>query len=74
MRKDKLSPLIAQNFEMVQAIKEDIDEAFAQIIQRLNTEKDVLMRALNEIKDDKYSSSHPMPSDMNNIHIFAQMC
>ena len=49
-----VSPLITQNFELVQEIKTNIEDAFTLLIQRINTEKEILLKTVNEIKDNKY--------------------
>ena len=36
-RLDNINPLVARNFESVQSIKSEIEEAYSQLIQRLNT-------------------------------------
>jgi hypothetical protein len=54
-RLDNINALVSRNFESVQSIKTEIEEAHNQLIQRLNTEKDILLRSVNEIKDDKYN-------------------
>lgn len=45
--------MIPQNFENVQTVKDEIEEAFRLLFQRLNTEKDLLLKSVNEIKDEK---------------------
>ena len=50
---DVVNPLITQNFELVQEIKNSIEDACALLIQRINTEKEILLRTVNEIKDNK---------------------
>jgi predicted DNA-binding protein YlxM (UPF0122 family) len=50
---DVVNPLITQNFELVQEIKSSIEDACALLIQRINTEKEILLRTVNEIKDNK---------------------
>lgn len=49
---DVLNPLVAQNFETVQSVKNDIEDAFTLLFQRLNTEKEILIKSINDIKDD----------------------
>ncbi len=52
-RIDQINPYITKNFESVTAVKSEIEEAFNVLFQRLNTEKDSLLRTVNEIKDEK---------------------
>lgn len=51
-RVDQINPYITKNFESVTNIKTEIEEAFNVLFQRLNTEKDSLLRTVNEIKDE----------------------
>jgi hypothetical protein len=50
---DAINPFITKNFETVQSIKNEIDDAFNLLFQRLNTEKETLIRTVNEIKDER---------------------
>lgn len=43
-----------ENFENVENVQEQIEEAFALLYVRLNTEKELLLKAVKEIKDEKY--------------------
>ncbi len=52
-RLDHINPLVARNFETVQSVKAEIEDAYNQFIQRLNTEKEMLLKSVNEIKEDK---------------------
>lgn len=46
--------LITQNFDNVKTVKDEIENAFRLLIERLNQEKDLLLTSLNEVKDEKY--------------------
>jgi hypothetical protein len=50
---DSINPFITKNFENIQSVKDEIDQVFTLLFQRLNTEKEVLLRTINDIKDEK---------------------
>ena len=52
-RVDQINPFITRNFETVQSVKTEIEEAFNVLFQRLNTEKESLLKSVNDIKDEK---------------------
>ncbi len=51
-RIDQISPYITKNFESVATITSEIEEAFQVLFQRLNTEKEALLRTVNEVRDE----------------------
>ena len=53
-KKDSINPFITKNFENIQSVKDEIDQVFTLLFQRLNTEKEILLRTINDIKDEKY--------------------
>jgi hypothetical protein len=50
---DQITPLITQNFDNVQKIRAEVEEAFTALFQRLNTEKESILNTLNQIKEGR---------------------
>ena len=48
---DLISPLITQNFESVEKIRTDVEEAFGELQARLSREKTTILTTLNEVKE-----------------------
>lgn len=51
-RFDQISPFITKNLDCMATITEDIEEAFRELFHRVNTEKELLLRYVNEVKDE----------------------
>ena len=50
---DNLSPLMKENSNKIEKVKNEIEETYNILIQKLNNEKEEIFKTLDQIEDEK---------------------